>query len=66
MASTTEYSRKILNSPTYAEPCIVNSAKQIMLPTNWYALFSLMRALRLIDCVGCSSPARSMWSTVAD
>jgi sterol 22-desaturase len=36
MASTTEYARKILNSPTYAEPCLVHSAKQIILPDNWY------------------------------
>lgn len=38
MASTNEYSRKILNSPTHAEPCLVNSAKQILLPDNWVFL----------------------------
>lgn len=38
MASTTEYARKILNSPTFAEPCLVHSAKQIILPNNWYVL----------------------------
>lgn len=38
MASTTEYARKILNSPTYAEPCLVHSAKQIILPDNWVFL----------------------------
>lgn len=38
MASTTEYSRKILNSPTYAEPCLVHSAKQILLSDNWVFL----------------------------
>ncbi len=39
MASTTEYSRKILNSPGHAEPCLVYSAKQILLPENWYQSF---------------------------
>ncbi|KAG7090809.1 hypothetical protein E1B28_009893 [Marasmius oreades] len=38
MASTTEYSRKILNSPTYAEPCLVYSAKTILNPKNWVFL----------------------------
>ncbi|KAG7450139.1 cytochrome P450 [Guyanagaster necrorhizus] len=38
MASSTEYARKILNSPTYAEPCLVHSAKQVLLPDNWVFL----------------------------
>ncbi|KAG5636562.1 hypothetical protein H0H81_007614 [Sphagnurus paluster] len=38
MASSNEYSRKILNSPSYAEPCLVHSAKQILLPQNWVFL----------------------------
>ncbi|KAK0198993.1 cytochrome P450 [Armillaria mellea] len=38
MASSTEYARKILNSPTYAEPCLVHSAKQVLLPNNWVFL----------------------------
>lgn len=38
MASSKDYARKILNSPTYAEPCLVHSAKQILLPDNWYAV----------------------------
>ena len=38
MANTNEYARKILNSPTYAEPCLVASAKQILIPDNWYEL----------------------------
>ncbi|PPQ88081.1 hypothetical protein CVT25_014379 [Psilocybe cyanescens] len=38
MASSKEYARKILNSPTYAEPCLVHSAKQILLPENWVFL----------------------------
>ena len=37
MASTTEYTRKIFNSPTYAEPCLVASAKQVLEPDNWCA-----------------------------
>lgn len=36
MASSNEYSRKILNSPTHAEPCLVHSAKAILRPENWY------------------------------
>ncbi|KAL0950654.1 hypothetical protein HGRIS_007442 [Hohenbuehelia grisea] len=38
MASTNEYARKILNSPTYAEPCLVYSAKKVLLPENWVFL----------------------------
>jgi cytochrome P450 len=38
MASSNEYSRKILNSPTHAEPCLVHSAKQILMPDNWVFL----------------------------
>ncbi|KIJ68841.1 hypothetical protein HYDPIDRAFT_107097 [Hydnomerulius pinastri MD-312] len=38
MASSNEFSRKILNSPTYAEPCLVHSAKQILMPDNWVFL----------------------------
>ncbi|KAF5375272.1 hypothetical protein D9758_000083 [Tetrapyrgos nigripes] len=38
MSSTTDYSRKILNSPTYAEPCLVYSAKVILNPRNWVFL----------------------------
>ncbi|RDB29641.1 hypothetical protein Hypma_015132 [Hypsizygus marmoreus] len=36
MASSNEFSRKILNSPSYAEPCLVHSAKQVLRPDNWY------------------------------
>ena len=35
MATSNEFSRKVFNSPTYAEPCLVHSAKQILLPDNW-------------------------------
>ncbi|THH12834.1 hypothetical protein EW146_g7325 [Bondarzewia mesenterica] len=38
MSSSNEYSRKILNSPNHAEPCLVHSAKQILLPENWVFL----------------------------
>ncbi|KAI0063178.1 cytochrome P450 sterol C22-desaturase [Artomyces pyxidatus] len=38
MASSNEFSRKILNSPNHAEPCLVHSAKQILLPENWVFL----------------------------
>ncbi|KAF8525206.1 cytochrome P450 sterol C22-desaturase [Hysterangium stoloniferum] len=38
MASSNEYTRKILNSPTYAEPCLVASAKQVLSPDNWVFL----------------------------
>ncbi|KAG6866241.1 hypothetical protein C0991_006828 [Blastosporella zonata] len=38
MASSNEFSRKILNSPSYAEPCLVHSAKQILRPDNWVFL----------------------------
>ncbi|TFK76724.1 cytochrome P450 sterol C22-desaturase [Pluteus cervinus] len=39
MASSNEFSRKILNSPTYAEPCLVHSAKQILMSDNWLVVF---------------------------
>ncbi|KAK2461702.1 hypothetical protein APHAL10511_006165 [Amanita phalloides] len=38
MASSNEYARKILNSPSYAEPSLVHSAKQILKPENWVFL----------------------------
>ncbi|KZT67633.1 cytochrome P450 [Daedalea quercina L-15889] len=38
MASTNEFSRKILNSPTHAEPCLVHSAKAVLRPDNWVFL----------------------------
>ncbi|KAG1758010.1 cytochrome P450 [Suillus lakei] len=38
MASSNEFSRKILNSPAHAEPCLVHSAKQILMPDNWVFL----------------------------
>ncbi|KAF7967298.1 hypothetical protein HWV62_38622 [Athelia sp. TMB] len=38
MASSNDYARKILNSPNHAEPCLVHSAKQILMPDNWVFL----------------------------
>lgn len=38
MASDNVFTRKILNSPNHAEPCLVASAKQILIPTNWVFL----------------------------
>ncbi|WFD33730.1 sterol 22-desaturase [Malassezia cuniculi] len=38
IASSNEFTRKILNSPTYAEPCLVASAKQVLCPDNWVFL----------------------------
>lgn len=39
MASSNEYARKILNSPQYAEPCLVHAAKQVLSAKNWYMGF---------------------------
>lgn len=36
MGTSNEYSRKILTSPTFTEPCLVSSAKQILRADNWY------------------------------
>ncbi|KAI0771005.1 cytochrome P450 sterol C22-desaturase [Trametes elegans] len=44
MASTNDYARKILNSPNYAEPCLVNSAKQVLRPDNWVFLTGKVHA----------------------
>ncbi|KAF7292607.1 Cytochrome P450 [Mycena indigotica] len=38
MASSNEYARKIMNSPLQVEPCLVHSAKSILLPENWIFL----------------------------
>ncbi|KAK0547162.1 RNA polymerase C-22 sterol desaturase [Tilletia horrida] len=38
IASSNEHTRKILNSPTYAEPCLVASAKTVLSPDNWVFL----------------------------
>ncbi|KAL8280254.1 hypothetical protein RQP46_007368 [Phenoliferia psychrophenolica] len=36
--STTDVARRILNASTSAEPCLVRSAKQVLLPENWVFL----------------------------
>ncbi|KAH8120499.1 cytochrome P450 sterol C22-desaturase [Phellopilus nigrolimitatus] len=38
MASTNEYALKIFNSPSFTEPCLVHSAKQVLMPDNWVFL----------------------------
>ncbi|EDR15112.1 cytochrome P450 sterol C22-desaturase [Laccaria bicolor S238N-H82] len=38
MASSNEYARKILNSPSFAEPALVHAGKQILSPENWVFL----------------------------
>ncbi|KAF9056474.1 cytochrome P450 sterol C22-desaturase [Panaeolus papilionaceus] len=38
MASSNEYARKILNSPSFAEPCLVHSAKKVLRADNWVFL----------------------------
>ncbi|CUA72355.1 hypothetical protein RSOLAG22IIIB_01022 [Rhizoctonia solani] len=38
IASSNEYARKIFNSPMFAEPCLVASAKQVLLKENWVFL----------------------------
>ncbi|KAG8961156.1 RNA polymerase C-22 sterol desaturase [Tulasnella sp. 419] len=38
MASSNEYTRKILNSPSYTEPCLVASAKAVLEAENWVFL----------------------------
>jgi C-22 sterol desaturase len=38
IASTCELSRKILNSPAYAEPAVVASMKHILCNDNWVFL----------------------------
>ncbi|GJJ13937.1 hypothetical protein Clacol_008194 [Clathrus columnatus] len=38
MASSNDYARKILNSPTYTEPALVASGKQVLCEDNWVFL----------------------------
>ncbi|ORX39064.1 putative C-22 sterol desaturase [Kockovaella imperatae] len=38
LGSSNDMARKILNSPTYAEPCLVHAAKKVLLPENWVFL----------------------------
>ncbi|EEB08115.2 C-22 sterol desaturase Erg5 [Schizosaccharomyces japonicus yFS275] len=38
IASEREMSRKILNSPNYVQPCVVDAGKKILKPNNWVFL----------------------------
>lgn len=44
IASSNEHSRKILNSPNHAEPCLTSSAKPILLKENWVFLHGKVHA----------------------
>ncbi|EIW67128.1 C-22 sterol desaturase [Tremella mesenterica] len=44
IGSSNEMARKILNSPTYAGPCLVQSAKKVLLPENWVFLHGKVHA----------------------
>jgi hypothetical protein len=48
MASSNEYARKVLNSPAHAEPWLVSSAKQILLPQNWQVRSTAVAVLSFI------------------
>lgn len=50
MASSNEYSRKILNSPTYAEPALVHSGKLIMGADNWWVNQSSSASAWELNC----------------
>ncbi|KAF2004672.1 cytochrome P450 61 [Amniculicola lignicola CBS 123094] len=38
LASTRDMARKVLNSPTYVKPCVVDAAHKLLRPTNWVFL----------------------------
>ncbi|BFZ57218.1 RNA polymerase C-22 sterol desaturase [Savitreella phatthalungensis] len=38
IASTRDLSRKILNSPTFVQPCVVDAGKKVLMSTNWVFL----------------------------
>lgn len=44
MASDNALTRKILNSPNHTEPCLVASAKEILIPSNWVFLTGKVHA----------------------
>ena len=44
LGSSNEMARKILNSPTYAGPCLVHAAKKVLLPENWVFLHGKVHA----------------------
>ena len=59
IASTNEYTRKIFNSPQYAEPCLVYSAKQVLCADNWSVAEKSPRHDTQLSSVGSSSTARN-------
>lgn len=38
IASTRDMARKVLNSPTYVKPCVVDAAHKLLRPNNWVFL----------------------------
>ncbi|KAI9749764.1 MAG: hypothetical protein M4579_006744 [Chaenotheca gracillima] len=38
IASTRDMARKVLNSPAYVKPCVVDAAHKLLRPTNWVFL----------------------------
>ncbi|KAF9510802.1 hypothetical protein BS47DRAFT_1331527 [Hydnum rufescens UP504] len=44
IASSNQYTRKIMNSPSYTEPCLVHSAKEILERDNWVFLTGKVHA----------------------
>ncbi|KAI9655584.1 MAG: RNA polymerase C-22 sterol desaturase [Bathelium mastoideum] len=38
IASTRDMARKVLNSPTFVKPCVVDVARKLLRPTNWVFL----------------------------
>lgn len=49
IVSKNEYSLKIFNSPAVAEPCLVHSAKQVIMPDNWSVLLSIKLCVVLLN-----------------
>lgn len=44
LGSSNEMARKIMNTPTHAEPCLVHAAKKVLLPENWVFLHGKVHA----------------------
>ena len=44
IGSSNQMARKIFNSPNFAEPCLVASAKKVLDPTNWVFLHGKVHA----------------------
>ena len=56
MVSDNALTRKVFNSPSFAEPCLVASAKQVLLPENWSVPppSSVLRSWPTLTCVNLS------------